>query len=370
LNSQFDNSLPSNVPPYVQQWNVALQREVAKDILVSVTYLGNEMVHQYGSIEMNPGVFITGNADANGLCNNTVMGRAASIRVAANAVCSTAANQLQRRLFTLLDPTGALGGAKYGFIETWDSNGTRSYNGLLFSVVKRMSHNFSMTANYTWSHCIGDQANNFLNSSPGLGAFNDPNNRRYDRGNCAGTGDDIRHIANSTAVIHTPRFTNRSANAILGSWSVSGILRAKSGFWQSALVNSETSGGAYNINNQRASVVSSNVYGNQCKTDLRSSAPTCGWYNKSAFAVPTYGTLGNAGRNNLLGPGSWTIDLGLDRVFRITEGQTVELRMEASNVLNHANFNAPNSNINSTLFGRLTSAADPRIIQFGMRYTF
>jgi hypothetical protein len=44
--------------------------------------------------------------------------------------------------------------------------------------------------------------------------------------------------------------------------------------------------------------------------------------------------------------------------------------MEASNVLNHANFNAPNSNINSTLFGRLTSAADPRIIQFGMRYTF
>ena len=370
LNSQFDNSLPSNVPPYVQQWNVAIQREVAKDMLVSITYLGNEMVHQYGSIEINPGVFIPGNADASGICNTTVMGRAASIRVAPNAVCSTPANQLQRRLFTLLDPTGALGGAKYGFIETWDSNGTRSYNGLLLSVIKRMSHNFSVTANYTWSHCIGDQANNFLNSNPGLGAFNDPNNRRYDRGNCAGTGDDIRHIANSTAVIHTPRFTNRSANAILGDWSVSGILRARSGFWQSALVNSETSGGAYNINNQRANLVSSNVYGNQCKTDLRSSAPTCNWYNKSAFAVPTYGTLGNSGKNMLQGPGSWAIDFGLDRVFRITEGQAVELRMEASNILNHTNFNAPNSNINSTLFGRLTSAADPRIIQFGMRYTF
>jgi hypothetical protein len=57
-------------------------------------------------------------------------------------------------------------------------------------------------------------------------------------------------------------------------------------------------------------------------------------------------------------------------VFRIVEGQTMEFRMEASNVFNHTNFLNPNSNISGAQFGRITSAEDPRIIQFGLKYNF
>jgi len=64
------------------------------------------------------------------------------------------------------------------------------------------------------------------------------------------------------------------------------------------------------------------------------------------------------------------MDVGLTRLFKIVEGQTMELRMESSNVLNHTNFNNPNSATNSANFGRITTAADPRIIQFGLKYKF
>ena len=174
----------------------------------------------------------------------------------ANAVCSTFNNRAARRTLSLLDPTGTLGGAKYGFVNAWDSNGTRSYHGMLLSLNKRMSNDFSVTANYTWSHCISDPVNNFLHGTPGVGVWNDPTNRSYDRGNCSGGGDDIRHIVNSTAVINTPQFSNRAANAILGNWRVSGILRARSGSWQTAMFTNESSGTGGNINSQYPNLVS------------------------------------------------------------------------------------------------------------------
>jgi hypothetical protein len=290
--------------------------------------------------------------------------------VSPNAVCSTFTNRFARRTFTLLDPTGALGGVKYGFVHAWDSSGTRSYHGMLLSLNKRMSNNFSATANYTWSHCVSDPVNNFLHGTSGVGAWNDPTNRAYDRGNCAGGGDDVRHIVNSTAVINMPEWSNPAVNAILGDWRVSGILRARSGTWQNATFSGESSGTAGNINQQRPNLVSTEIYGNQCKTDLRSSNPTCRWYDISAFAEPAYGTLGTLGRAVLLGPGNWTLDFGLSRLFRVAEAQTVEFRMEASNVLNHTSFNNPATNISSAQFGRITSADDPRIMQFSLKYNF
>jgi len=371
---QYAMTYPDTQPPYVQQWNLGIQREIAPNWLVSISYLGNQMTHLYGGLDLNPAVFIPGVGDANGNCFATVYARRVSLNVGAGRPCSTTAgaNRNGRRVFTLLDPTGTLGGSKYGYVNAWDFAGTRSYNGMLLSLNKRMSSNFSVTANYTWSHCISDPANNLLHGQSGVGVWNDPNNRPYDRGNCNTAGDDNRHIVNSTTVINMPKFANTRVNTILGNWRVSGILRARSGTWQTPTFTGESSGTGGNVNAQRPDLVSNNIYGNQCKTDLRSSNPTCRWYNRDAFAVPVLGTLGTAGRASLLGPGNWTVDFGLSRVFRVVEAQTFELRMEASNILNHTNFlllNA-NSSISSAQFGRITSADDPRIIQFGMKYNF
>ena len=75
LNGQYAMTFPDTHPPYVQQWNVGIQREIAPNFLVSASYLGNQMTHLYGAIDMNPSVFIPGNADANGNCFATVRGR-------------------------------------------------------------------------------------------------------------------------------------------------------------------------------------------------------------------------------------------------------------------------------------------------------
>ena len=88
-------------------------------------------------------------------------------------------------MLTVLDTNGSRGSDKYAFIDAWDDGGTRSYQSLLLSLNKRMSSNFSTTANYTWSHCIGNASNVLLNGRAGGDVLNDPNNRKRDRGTTA-----------------------------------------------------------------------------------------------------------------------------------------------------------------------------------------
>src|SRR5439155_8003752 len=71
---QYTLTFPGTQPPYVQQWNVTVQREIAANWLVSATYLGNEMTHLYSALDVNPAVYIPGNGDAGGNCFATVYG--------------------------------------------------------------------------------------------------------------------------------------------------------------------------------------------------------------------------------------------------------------------------------------------------------
>jgi hypothetical protein len=116
--------------------------------------------------------------------------------------------------------------------------------------------------------------------------------------------------------------------------------------------------------------VSDNVYGNKCKDDLLGTNPSCLWLNASAFAVPQPGTLGTLGPATVFGPGTWTVDTGLTRVFNLMETQNLEFRAEAKNVLNHANFGNPSGNLGSGQFGRIQSAGPGRVMQFALKYLF
>jgi hypothetical protein len=104
------------------------------------------------------------------------------------------------------------------------------------------------------------------------------------------------------------------------------------------------------------------------KTDMLS-----GFFNTSAFTANLPGTYGNTGRNTLTGPGLANVNLSLVRTFRISERLgKVQFRSEFFNALNHANFGQPDSNLAdaSTSFGKITTASDPRIMQFALRYQF
>src|SRR5262249_40850287 len=110
---------------------------------------------------------------------------------------------------------------------------------------------------------------------------------------------------------------------------------------------------------------------NQVILDPYPAQKTVGqWINRAAFAQPVDGEWGNMAVNNIIGPGSIRIDMGLTRTFHVRERQSVELRSEAFNVPNHVNPNNPTIVLNNPLFGKITTVGDPRILQFALKYSF
>jgi hypothetical protein len=94
------------------------------------------------------------------------------------------------------------------------------------------------------------------------------------------------------------------------------------------------------------------------------------WFNTAAFSMPPFGTFGNSGRNTLTGPGFRTLNLALVRRIMLGPRRSIDLRAEAFNVTNRANFDLPDAFFGSPTFGRILSAGSPRRFQFGVRAVF
>ena len=94
------------------------------------------------------------------------------------------------------------------------------------------------------------------------------------------------------------------------------------------------------------------------------------YLNPAAFALPATGTRGNLAPLNVLGPGYWQFDVALSRTFPVKEGQRMEVRAEAFNVTNSTRLMNPVANLNAGNFGQITTARDPRIMQFALKYIF
>ena len=142
-------------------------------------------------------------------------------------------------------------------------------------------------------------------------------------------------------------------------WRLSPIFRILSGGYLSVLSGQDralTSSG-----NPRVNQVLANPYGDKSVGN---------YLNPAAFAVPALGTLGTIGAGSIRGPGTWQFDTALSRTFQLRETQKLELRAEAFNVTNSLHLNDPITSFNSGIFGQITSAKDPRIMQFALKYVF
>lgn len=331
-------------PTRVQSWNLSAQRQIASNWLVSASYLGTHTIHLIGSKALNPAVFLgLGPCTINGVNYNP---------------CSSTSNTNQRRVLSLKDPTQ---GSRIGALSLSDDGGTGSYNGLLLSVQRRATNGVSLTGNYTWSHCISDPVNTLPNSGSGGLTYTDPNNRSFDRGNCNTSGTDVRHILNATAIADAPEFSTPWARLILSDWRISATATAQSG---RALTV------ATGIDAALSGVLATVQRPNQVLADVHGKKTISNYLNASAFAQPPPGTLGNHGAGRVTGPGSLLVNASLARLFRVREGQTLEFRAEASNVLNKFNPGNPNLNLNAGNFGTITTALDPRVMQFAVKYIF
>ena len=326
----------------VAQWNLSLQKQLGSDWLVSATYLGNATRHLWTTRPLNNPVFLgLGPCTLNGVQYPT---------------CSTTANINQRRRLMLENPQV---GQFYGYLNQIDTGGTASYNGLLLSVQRRAARGVTIGGNYTWSHCISDIWQETAQSANADAGWSDPNNRRFDRGNCVTSATDRRQVLSFSSVAEIPRFSNTALRVVGSGWRLSPIFKIISGNYLSVTTNQDRVLNA--MANQRVNQVLGNPYGDKT---------TSNYLNAAAFTLPALGTLGNMGKSSIPGPGTWQFDTALSRTFQVREGQRMEFRAEAFNVTNSLHMNDPVTNLNSNTFGQVTSAKDPRIMQFALKYFF
>jgi hypothetical protein len=336
LNGAYDNLRQNAKSTYIQQWNLSVQRQVGQDWLLAANYLGNQDVHLWGpQIQMNYSVYQPG---------------------------ANTGNITQRKILTLLNPSQ---GPYYNAIGDLEDGGTGSYNAMLLTVQRRRAKGLTILGNYTWSHCIGDG----VVSQPGSGGIT-PGFRAYNRSNCSG---DRLHVVNLSTVVESPRFANNTVRRLFSGWQLSGILKLMSGtsFRVNSGIDTTFTGTTDGGTTGRANQILADAYLPNRNKD--------GWMNINAFANPTQATgicspvtlscgYGNAAQ--LRGPGSINLDLGLTRRFQVTEGQSLEFRVEAFNAPNHVNPMNPSANLNSQTFGKSVAALDPRIMQLALKYLF
>jgi hypothetical protein len=337
--------------PRIQQWNVTVEKQLGRAWQVEASYLGSYTDRLWNQVAINPGVFL-----GTGPC--TLLG-------VSYPSCSTNGNLNQRRVFSQNNenPAAAL---LIGNLDIHESLGEQSYRGMKLSFQRRAGTGLSLSGNYTLSRCYGDPAFQTGGFPQIANGYTDPQHPEFDRGPC---DQDRTHIGVVNAGFQIPRFDNGAARLALSDWRVSGLFSARSG--QPINVISGQDRAFTGIQNQRVDQVLSNPYGDK-KTPEH-------WLNPAAFALPAPGTLGNFKRNSVRAPGYRSIDAALSRLITFGTGRTMELRVEAFNLLNTFNWGPPtlmnadrtHTNFSSGAFGRITSmTGTPRVMQFGIKYGF
>lgn len=259
---------------------------------------------------------------------------------------------------------------RFDDIDLLESRANSNYNALQTRFQQRLARGFTALASYTWSKSI-DDASNFFSSA---GDPNFPQNSFDVAAERGRSNFDVRHRLSVSYSWALPfgksrRYLDNNGwlSTVLTGWETYGIVTAQSGrpFTVALLPEIDNSGTGRSIlgfgNNDRP-----NVVGNP---EL-SSRTTAQWFNSGAFAFPVPGTFGNSGRNILDGPGYHAINLSLMKNTALGERINLQFRAEAFNLLNHPNFNLPDNFLGSPTFGRITSARDPRHIQFGLKLLF
>jgi hypothetical protein len=281
---------------YTTNWNLNLQRQLGRDYLIEVAYVGSagrQMTYKTDQNQARPTVGVT-----NENVNRPYATRSPALRTVGTAV----------------------------------SRGTLDYHALLVKFQRRFANGFSFLNSYTFGKSIDLNSDN-----DGLVTLTNIFDPQYNRGP---SDYDIRHTLSSSWIYELPI----ARESKLGGWQVNGIL-----YWRTGLPLTIT---------QTGTMLSTGV-GNRPDLigDPQAADPTIdAWLNPAAFRRPAdnTGTFGNAGRNIARGPGQFNIDASLVKLTRFGRFEH-ELRVEAFNVLNHPQFGNPNTQFGNAAFGRITA---------------
>jgi len=332
--------------PAIYLWNLTLERQFGKSLLVRAGYIGNKGTHLFGTADQesglfqaNPAIYIPGyNPDGTRK--------------------STPANEQQRRLY----PT-------FGFVNTIDSAINSNYNGLQLTVEKRFGAGLSLLANYTWAKELNDFApvGSYYSST-------NPFDRHFDYGP---SDEDVRHVFKLSGTYLFPHVpVSAFANKMINGWQLGGILTWQGGF--PFTVYSGVDNSFSGIYQDRADFTGTDIHQAQLDSGRSHGEMVQQWFNTALFQPNAKGTYGNTGKNILRGPRMFNTNLSLFKDTNITERWKVQFRAEAFNVFNNVNFQlytfAGSTGIDrlqaDPTFGQIFSAAPPRILQLALKVSF
>jgi Carboxypeptidase regulatory-like domain/TonB-dependent Receptor Plug Domain len=338
--------------PTTYGYNLGLQRELPYKLVFDMSYVGNTSRHQVyvDELEQLPLGYTT-----------------------STPILSTV-NNVTNAILPYLG---------YSSIHYTKFGASSAYNSLQVKVTRRFSQNLTINTDYTWSKAIDlfDQDNQAddIPDQANLHKFYAP------------AGFDRRNVFNFQYVYNFPDFKgeNKLVQLTAGGWEYSGVTQ----FWSGSPCLSGDSPTDYgcdlsssgNLGNGGFGHIWPDYVGGQILTPHNHNEPKGQnpmWYNPAAFASPAPGSYGDFHRNSIYGPGILNFNMSLFKNFNFTENTRIQIRFEAYNVFNHTQWGNVNvglsaptsgttfSGANAGSSGQITSARDPRQLQFGGKFYF
>ena len=311
-----------NSVPYTENYMVSIQRQIGGSTLLTVSYAGNEGHHLLVLVPENPG--------NPALCLSL-------------PTCGPFGEDAAHTRVGL--------GPNFGSTTAQQSVGNSNYNALEVNLRFAASKRATVLVGYTYSKSI-DEASN-------LGEQTNPFNARLTR------------VISSWDLTHN--FVATYSYALPKGWSLAGTTRFSTGFPVTLADDSDRSllGTLGNgVNNELLDTPRMTPGPLRIDTNPRNGGSE---FNTSLFAPETLGQLGNAARRFFHGPGIENFDIEISKTVPIAESKSFDIRVEAFNVFNHAQFYGPSavsSEINDPNFGRVVSAVAPRLVQLAVKLHF
>ena len=341
----------SNRIPYTEQYMLSIERQIGQNTVLSASYVGNQSHRLLVLMESNPG--------DPALClslsqtTDVLPGSATCGPFGESNVFTSASGQ------TVNGTRGPLG-PNFGSDTNQSTIGNSNYNALELNF-RHTSKHLQIFASYTFSKSI-DQSSN-------VGEEVNPIDPALSR---ALSAFDVTHNFVVSYAYDLPLDRLFKTPWVKG-WTISGITHFSSGFpvtllnyGDNSLLGAEPNG----INNYGVDEPQYTVGPLKLNSNPRNGNS---YFNTSLFSLQPLGTPGNARRRFFYGPGLDNYDMALMKSVPLSETKSLQLRMEAFNVFNHAQFFGPasvNGNISSSTFGEVVGAAPPRLLQAALKLIF
>jgi hypothetical protein len=338
---------PDAKTPAVEEWNFTIEQQLDRNTSLRVSYVGSHGIH--GLLSVDP------NSIPAQICNSAAGCTAGGTPGTTKSVVAQGAQYI---------PVGSRPNPYLGAGFFWYTEGNSSYNALQTDLTRRLWHGLELRGNYTWSKNLD------MNSGPtGAQAQNQAQMILNRNDLPLDWGPSALNVTSQSSISVRYAIPFKRGGAWLSGWQVNGIATLLTGFPFTPLIGSNRSGDGDTRNPDRPSLNAA------FSAPIIEGSPNQ-WFNPNAFVLPPAGTYGNLGRGTFVGPGLADLDLSIFKSTKLTEKTTLQFRAEFFNVLNHANFNSPNTTVFSS--GAISASAGlitatsttSRQIQFGMKLIF